>query len=173
MMIQGSFNEECLAMPISLPEQHNPQHLPLRTPFGKRRLTGLQLEQLQFITLAHPILVTDDDMMSRALHRAILDQYALRMIETRTSADALSICQTQSVSLVISDIMKPHMDGLEMLRHLRADSQTEHIPLIFVTATAGTQDTAFQLGADSFIRKPFHPNELLWEVWRLLSKRIK
>lgn len=155
------------------PDQQNPHRLPLRIPFGKRRLSPFQLEGFQFLTAAYPILVTDDDMMSRALHRAILDQYTLRVVEARSSADALKICQSQSISLIISDIMKPHMNGLEMLQYLRDDSRTEHIPLIFVTATTGSRNLAFQLGADSFIRKPFHPHELLWEVWRLLSKQIK
>jgi CheY-like chemotaxis protein len=160
-------------MPVHHPEKQ-PSHglLPYNLP-GKYRLSTVRLEQLQIFTASYPILVTDDDTMSRALHRAIFDQYGLKLVETRASADALRICQTQPISLVISDIMKPHMNGLEMLQYLRSDARTELIPFIFVTATSGTRDTAFRFGADAFIRKPFHPQELLREVWRLLSKRIK
>lgn len=160
-------------MPVYYPEKQNHRNLPLHGVLGKPRLSTLQFEQLQDFTASHPVLVTDDDSMSRALHRAIFNQYGLNVIETRSSDSALEICQTQRISLVISDIMKPHMDGLEMLQYLRADPRTEHIPLIFVTATTGTRDVAFQFGADAFIRKPFHPQDLLVEVWRLLPKQIK
>lgn len=160
-------------MPVYHPEKHHPRGLPPYRILAKYRLSAVQLKQLQIFTASYPILVTDDDPMSRGLHHAIFDQYGLKLIETRSSADALRICQTQSISLVISDIMKPHMNGLEMLQSLRSDPHTEHIPFIFVTAANGTRDMAFQFGADAFIRKPFHHHELLWEVWRLISKRIK
>ncbi len=154
-------------------EKQNHRVLSLHSLVGKRRLSTFQIELLRDFTASYPVLVTDDDMMSRALHRAIFEQHGLRLVETRSSDAALEICQTQPISLVISDIMKPNMDGLEMLQYLRTDPRTEHIPLIFVTATNGTHDAAFQYGADAFIRKPFHPQDLLVEVWRLLSKRIK
>jgi two-component system sensor histidine kinase/response regulator len=160
-------------MPVYFPDQQHTRRVPLYSIFGNRRLSAFQLSQLRAFTADYPLLVTDDDTMSRALHRAIFDQYDLRVVETRSSVDTLDICRKQPIALIISDIMKPHMDGLEMLQYLRADPRIEHIPLIFVTATTGTREIAFQLGADSFIRKPFHPHELLWEVWRLLSKRIK
>jgi CheY-like chemotaxis protein len=163
-------------MPAQYPAKHGPHVFSpanISSNLEKPRLFTHQLERLQVFTMSYPVLATDDDSMSRALHRSIFDQHGLVLIDTHSSIDALHICKTQAISLVISDIMKPHMDGLEMLHDLRADSLTRHIPLIFVTATNHTEEIAFQTGADAFIRKPFHPDELLWAVWRLLSNRIK
>jgi len=160
-------------MPLQYSENHNKHGVFLYTIPAQPRLSTWQYEWMQDFTAKNPILVTDDDPMSRALHRAIFEQHGLTIIETRSSVDALDVCLQQPISLIISDIMKPQMDGLVMLQNLRSDPRTNHIPLIFVTAANRIQDTAFEFGADSFIRKPFHPQVLLREVWRLLSKRIK
>jgi CheY-like chemotaxis protein len=127
-----------------------------------------QIERLQAHTLSYPILVTDDDTMSRTLYRALFQHDSLTHLDTRDSAEALRICRSQPVSVVISDIMKPKMDGLQMLQHLRADPATSHIPLLFVTGSSRMRETALQAGADGFLCKPCHPNEILQEIWRLL-----
>jgi response regulator RpfG family c-di-GMP phosphodiesterase len=108
-------------VPAYHPEKQENHNLSRHNILGKHRLSTFQLEQLRNFTASHPVLVTDDDTMSRALYRAIFDQYGLNLIETRSSADALHTCQTQPISLVISDIMKPHMNGLEMLQMLRSN----------------------------------------------------
>lgn len=107
------------------------------------------------------------------LCRTIFERIGLQVVDTWSPLDAIHICQTHPVALVISDIMKPEMDGFQMLEHLRSDPRTAHIPVIFVTATSGTREMAFMAGADGYLLKPFHPNEILVEIWRLLSKTIK
>jgi DNA-binding response OmpR family regulator len=114
------------------------------------------------------ILATDDEMGVLSLYRSILERAGFHVIDTIDSVEALDICHRERIALVISDIIKPHMDGLEMIAHLRADPDTTHIPILVVSARGDSAEAAFQMGADSFIHKPFHPSELLNEIQRLL-----
>ena len=137
------------------------------------RLSTRQIQLLQIFTASRPILVSDDDPMSRLLYRSIFEHAGLTHLETRSSSDALEICRKQPISVVISDILKPHMSGLQMLEDLRQHPRTRYIPLIFVTGMVNTEDIAWQSGADGYLQKPFHPNALLVEIWHLLSNKIK
>jgi CheY-like chemotaxis protein len=134
-------------------------------------LSPRQWERLRAYTQRFPIIVTDDDVMVRGLLRVILGN--LTVIFIRDSAEVLAICRQHPVSLVISDIMKPRMDGLEMLTRLRADPATEHIPLIFLTGSSCTEALAYELGANGHLMKPFHPSALLLEIWRVLRNRLQ
>src|SRR5690349_20335079 len=93
------------------------------------QLSPSQLAQLQKITASAPILVSDDDSMTRKLYRAILAPFELPFLDTWNPAEALTICQQQPISLIISDIRNQNLNGLELVRLLRADPTTRHIPL--------------------------------------------
>lgn len=134
-------------------------------------LSARQMERLRAYTQKYPIVVTDDDVMTRGLLRTILRD--LTVIFIREGAEVLDICRQHPVSLVISDIMKPRMTGLEMLRHLRADPATTHVPVIFVTGSSNSEALAYDMGADGHLMKPFHPNALLLEIWRVLRDRLQ
>ena len=114
------------------------------------------------------ILATDDELGVLSLYRSILGRAGFHVLDTSDSEEALDICHRERIALVISDIIKPNMNGLEMIAHLRADPDTSHIPVVVVSARGDSAESAFQLGADSFIHKPFHPAELLNEIQRLL-----
>ncbi len=146
-----------------------PTHLKNAVP----RLVTWQLERLRIHTARYPLLVTDDDPMSRTLYRALFQHDGLTHVDTRDSREALRICQMQPISLVISDIMKPHMDGLEMLERLRTTPATQLIPLLFITGSSSLRDMAIQASANGFLTKPCHPNEILHEIWRLLQDKME
>lgn len=144
-------------------ENHQP------TVLSNARLAAWQLEKLRHITLEKPILVTDDNTLTRNLYRSLFQLANLNHLDTPDSLEALDICRTQPISLIISDIMKPQINGLQLLEHLQADPATRHIPLLFISATAHVE-IALRSGAAGFLKKPCHPNEILQEIWRLLSK---
>jgi CheY-like chemotaxis protein len=98
----------------------------------------------------------------------MLERQGFRTFFTVDSWEALEICRTESIALIVSDIVKPHMNGLEMVMELRAEPRLRHIPVIFVSARADYVEAAFELGAASFIHKPFHPTELIREIHRIL-----
>ena len=122
-------------------------------------------------TLPSRVLVTDDDDKIRELVRLILERRGgLKVVDTGDSGEAIRICLTQPISLVISDILKPYMSGLTILEALRSNQTTQHIPFMFLTASGLDRHvTAFELGANDYMTKPFLPQEFLSRVWRLLA----
>lgn len=159
---------------MTLPNSDNGHKSDL-TASGKpttSRLAHWQIEKLQRFTALYPLLVSDDETMSRTLYRSLFQHDRLTHLDTRSSQEALYICEREPVSLVISDIMKPRMNGIDMLHHLRSNSDTWHIPVLFVTGSSQLRQAALQSGADGFITKPYHPNELLQEIWRILAQHL-
>jgi CheY-like chemotaxis protein len=121
----------------------------------------------------YQVLVTDDDSRLRALERLILERNGgLKVIDTGDSDEAIAICQTQPISLVICDILKPRMNGLVILKTLRSNPATQHVPFMFVTASGMDRRVSpLELGANDYLPKPFLPQEFLSRVWRLLTWR--
>lgn len=77
--------------------------------------------------------------------------------------------------LIISDVMMPNMNGIDLCRKLRQDIRISHIPLILLTARVSVmyQVEALEIGADDYLSKPFHPSVLLARVKNLIESRIK
>ncbi|MCW3806624.1 hybrid sensor histidine kinase/response regulator transcription factor [Plebeiibacterium marinum] len=77
--------------------------------------------------------------------------------------------------LIISDVMMPNVDGLELCQMLRNDIRTSHIPLILLTARTADEDKikGLEIGADDYITKPFNMELLLLRVTKLIEKRVK
>ena len=113
------------------------------------------------------ILIVDDNADLRNYLQRLLAQY----YQVETANDGLAALNTirrstQSYDLVLADIMMPVMDGLELLRSLRADPDTEDIPIILLSARASeeSQVAGLEAGADDYLFKPFSAKELLARV---------
>ncbi len=89
--------------------------------------------------------------------------------------EALLAARNTAPDLIITDIMMPVMDGTEMIRQLRDDNATSHIPIIALTAKSSPQDQAeaFRLGVDAFIAKPFTVDQVRAVAQNLLERREK
>jgi CheY-like chemotaxis protein len=118
------------------------------------------------------ILVTDDDPQMRQIYRLMLERKGgfTNVVEAADGETALKICQSHRVALIISDISKPGLDGIEMLRALRVDPHTSTIPVIFATTRTSPEfrQAAFDLGASDYLCMPFKSDELLQSVKRAL-----
>ena len=130
-------------------------------------------DDLPTLTRANPVLLSDDDSIVMDLLRLILERFGLTVVCTPSGEDALAMCRTMPISLVISDVMKPGMDGFTLLKHLRADPATRDIPVMFVSAGSGMQRilAATEAGADDYLIKPVAVREFGDRVCALLTAR--
>jgi len=85
--------------------------------------------------------------------------------------DALRQLERKHIDLIITDFMMSEMNGLGLLKALRADARFEHTPVLMFTATAnpGVRDQAMNAGADDFLLRPITARDLLLAVQRLLD----
>ena len=116
------------------------------------------------------ILVIEDDYdMRKYLH-----QYLSPHFEVLTEDNAFSGYETALKyipNLIITDIMMPGMNGLELCNKLKNDFHTSHIPVIILTAKAAEEDLlkGYQSGAEIYITKPFNPDSLILQVRNMIS----
>lgn len=117
------------------------------------------------------LLVEDQPDMMRFLQKILQDQYSV--ITATQGALGLQIALQAVPDLIISDVMMPGMDGLELCRHLKADVRSCHIPFVLLTAKTEDEDKQAGLGqgADIYLTKPFEKNLLLLQLANLLRLR--
>jgi DNA-binding NtrC family response regulator len=119
------------------------------------------------------ILVVDDEEMMRVLLTKILSRDGYKLITAEDGQAALEILATQPVSIIVSDIKMPRLNGFELLKAVK--SQYPDIGMIMMTAYGDTFTVkdALLLGADEYITKPFKSFEISLVVerayWRIMS----
>ncbi|MCW5625752.1 MAG: response regulator, partial [Burkholderiales bacterium] len=104
------------------------------------------------------VLVVDDDGQNRQLLAELL-KTDYKVLLAKSGAMALDLVQRHKPDVILLDVIMPDMDGYEVLRRLKADSDTRTIPVIFISALDGARDEekGLTLGASDYIGKPFHP----------------
>jgi DNA-binding response OmpR family regulator len=112
------------------------------------------------------ILVVDDEPDIVELLRHHLQREHYEVVIANNGEAALAEARRRIPDLVVLDLMLPGIDGLEVCRRLRADSRTQHIPIVMLTAKGEESDAVIGLaqGADDYVRKPFGVKELLARV---------
>lgn len=113
------------------------------------------------------LLFVDDDPILREFAAVHLASEHMRLETAADGAEGLAAIAAGKPDLVLLDLDMPNVDGFEVLRSLRADPDTEHLPVIVVTGREDTAaiDRAFDAGATSFIAKPIN--------WRLLNYQVR
>jgi DNA-binding response OmpR family regulator len=119
--------------------------------------------------MSDTILVVDDEMRIIDLARMYLEQDGYRVITATDGIKARSMILDRAPSLVVLDLMLPGMDGLEVCRKVRAQSD---VPIIMLTARNDDIDkiVGLELGADDYLTKPFNPRELLARIRAILRR---
>jgi PAS domain S-box-containing protein len=116
--------------------------------------------------LGRPVLVVDDDTVSRHVLIQALANAELPHVAVASGAEALQRIDALTPSLVLLDLVMPPPDGYHVLRTLRAHAPTRDLPIVVLTALEADHEIAkaFEAGADDFVRKPFKPVELVARI---------
>lgn len=118
------------------------------------------------------VLAVDDQPANLRLLDAVLTPRGYRVITAASGTEALALLETDSIDIVLLDIVMPEMDGHAVCRMIRARPATEFLPVVMITASGSNQRlAALESGADDFLTKPFDKSELLARVASLA--RIK
>ncbi|HTU93279.1 MAG TPA: response regulator [Gemmataceae bacterium] len=108
------------------------------------------------------VLIAEDEAVSRHLLQAYLQQWGHQVAAAPDGSAAWRLFQEQEFPLVLSDWMMPEMDGLELIRQIRAGASGAYVYIILLTARAEKQDVieGLEAGANDFVTKPFDRGEL-------------
>ena len=112
------------------------------------------------------ILIVDDDLLMRQFLASILEGQGHEVVQAEDGADAWEKFQANPTRLVITDWKMPRMDGIQLCRKIREQSERSYAYVIIVTSNNERDDVSEGLsaGADDFVTKPFDPTELRWRV---------
>ncbi len=120
--------------------------------------------------MAQKLLIIDDDERLNALLTDYLAKFGFEVQAVAQPQQGLEIIRTAPPDLVILDVMLPTMDGFDVLRTIRRESQ---IPVIMLTARGEVTDriVGLEIGADDYIPKPFEPRELVARIQTVLRRK--
>ncbi len=116
------------------------------------------------------VLLVEDDRSVRETATLLLERAGLRVTAVADGREALERIAQQPFDLVVLDLMLPSLDGFEVCRAIRRDSQ---VPIVMLTARTDTADVVagLELGADDYVTKPFQGAELVARVRAALRRR--
>ena len=122
--------------------------------------------------MANILVVEDDEIMLKAI-KNILSKDGYNVILAKNGKEAFDKLENADYDLVLSDLMMPYANGLEVISRLKNDPTKKHVSIIIVSSV-GNEETiteAFRLGADDYLKKPIMAGELLIRIRKLLSNR--
>jgi CheY-like chemotaxis protein len=100
------------------------------------------------------ILIAEDNPDSREALRALLEAYGFDVLAAENGVEAVERAIAQKPDLILMDIMMPVMDGLQATRTLRASPDFRQVPIVALTAMAGSREKALAAGCDDHLAKP-------------------
>ncbi len=118
------------------------------------------------------ILVVEDNLeMQKFLYEELSGMYSVMLAQN--GAEGLDTAQENLPDLILSDVMMPEMDGMELCKRIKNNELTSHVPVILLTAKSTTESqlSGLELGADDYITKPFNVESLKLKIRNILSGR--
>lgn len=151
------------------------QHLAniLETPTEKPDFVPQKISKLEAVeSKKKKILIAEDENEIHAYLKDLLSE-KYDLITAYDGAEALKLTDENMPDLIISDIMMPLMDGVELCRRIKTELKTCHIPFIMLTAKSSVihRIEGLESGANSYIPKPFYPDHLLVRIQKLLEEK--
>ncbi|MBS1952534.1 MAG: DNA-binding response regulator, AraC family [Cytophagales bacterium] len=145
---------------ISQEFEHN-----MSSPQQDKAKEGVNAKSLYSI-----LVVDDNNQITDLLESMLSSKYTV--YKASDGKKALAVLDEERVDLVISDVLMPDMDGLALCKKIKENIQTSHISVILLTAKVEIENRieGLQVGADSYIPKPFHPEHLFIRIEKLLER---
>lgn len=119
------------------------------------------------------ILIVNDSPDALAHQSVVLQQAGYRVLTAADGLEGLALARRELPALVISDVLMPHLDGIELCRQMRQDTRLSLTPILLVSAHRTDTESALEglkAGADDYIEAPFDPLRLIAQVARLLER---
>lgn len=160
---KSHFDESCVFAP-SVTEMSS----------GVANLDTREMDEIVNRTYDYTILIVEDDPDINAyLQKELKPNF--RILTAENGLLAVDILAKENVSLVISDVMMPEMNGYELCKRIKSDIVFSHIPVILLTALSDDKQRMYGIasGADEFIQKPFNIEEVKLRIVRLLEERAR
>ncbi len=122
----------------------------------------------------HRLLIVEDNADLRTYLKGIFGPH-LKISTAENGKEGLALALEQLPDIILSDVMMPEMDGLELCEKIKNNPKTAHIPVVLITARAAAvhELEGLESGADDYIVKPFNPQILFSKVQSLLINRRK
>jgi len=120
------------------------------------------------------ILVVDDEIYIVHILDFSLGMEGYEVITALDGEQALEKVKAEKPDLIVLDIMMPKLDGYEVCKNIKSSAETQHIPVILLSAKGRNVDQklGFDVGADDYITKPFSPRKLVERINQLLGQTI-
>ncbi len=118
------------------------------------------------------ILVVDDSLVIQRTVGYTLQKYSYKVLEALNGQAALDLLEKNRVDLIILDLAMPKMNGLELLKIIRADTRFQSMPVIMLTGSGLDEDkvASRQIGIDSFLTKPASSEELISTIKAIIGE---
>lgn len=119
------------------------------------------------------LIVEDNADVATYIGRQLGIKY--NVLYARNGEEGFDLAHKQQPDAIVTDLMMPKMDGMELMRKIRSDELTSHIPIVVVTARVTEADRlrGLEAGADAYLTKPFSSDELLTRIDKLLEQRTR
>ena len=118
------------------------------------------------------VMVVEDNEKNRKLMRVVLKAKGYNVIEAETGEEALNILRNQKPDIILMDIQLPGIDGITLIKQIKATTTLKDIPIIAVTAYAmkGDEEKIMEAGCDAYVSKPINTQELPLIVEKYIKK---
>lgn len=160
---KSHFDESCMFAPSVTELSSGVAHLDTR-----------EMDEMVSRTYDYTILIVEDDPDINAyLQKELKPNF--HILTVGNGVQAMEILAKENVSLIISDVMMPEMNGYELCKKVKSDIAFSHIPVILLTALSDDKQRMYGIasGADEFIQKPFNIEEVKLRIVRLLEERVR
>ncbi|MGM9777201.1 MAG: ATP-binding protein, partial [Prevotella sp.] len=135
-------------------------------------ITGMSLTPRSDDADMYRVLIVEDNIELLTLMKRLLSP-KYHVLTAKNGKQALNIIHKEELDIVISDVMMPVMDGIELIRAIKSDANYAQLPVILLTSKTGDEDRneALLNGADDYITKPFNMSDLALRVDNIISNR--